>query len=220
MKAKGGHQSASNLDKASGRTRTKSNAATANVLSMASANDKKLSKQGVTKGSASGAHFLNPQQTAAQMQSQTFHVTDSSQYYSNGLQGPHTKTQQAQSKAMGTSSSRNREGSSLSIGNRKNSQSNQKTSLSNLIKQSQGGKQIKNSITSRNQAGIGGHVNSQASKVGHRSVASSGAQYSTLNNISSSKPQLTKAQLGANQNHKIIDEVVLRLSQQQAAAGA
>ena len=30
--------------------------------------------------------------SAKQLQSQTFHVADSSQYYSNGLQGPHTKT--------------------------------------------------------------------------------------------------------------------------------
>ena len=79
--------------------------------------------------------------SAQQLQSQTFHATDSSQYYSNGLQGPHTKTQQSNKPVA--SASRNREGSSVSIGNRKNSNSQQKATLSTYIRQSQGGKTLK-----------------------------------------------------------------------------
>ena len=67
-----------------------------------------------------------------------------------------------------------REGSSVSVGNRKNSSQTgaSKATLSSYIRSSAQGKQLKQSaVGSRNQIGIGGHLNSQISK-GHRSLAS------------------------------------------------
>ena len=110
----------------------------------------------------------------------------------------------------------------MSIGNRKNSQSQQKASLSSYIRQSQGSKQLKSTVASRNQVGmgIGGHLNSQVSKNGqHRTVASSGAQFATMHNFNSNKgPKssnlVAQPMTQTNPTHKIIDEVVYRLQQQ------
>ena len=100
--------------------------------------------------------------------------TDSAQYYSNGLQGPHTKTQQS-NKGGNSSITRNRDGSSASNGSRKvNQLQQQKAILGNYIRTSQNSKQIKQSTGSRNQMGIGGHLNSQVTKQGHRSINSGG----------------------------------------------
>jgi len=77
---------------------------------------------------------------------------------------------------------------------------------------------MKSCIASRNQQGIGGHLNSQVSKQGHRSVASTGNQFATVHNLNSNKGQkgsnLISQQATVNPTHQIIDEVVYRLQQQ------
>ena len=108
----------------------------------------------------------------------------------------------------------------------------QKALLGSYIRTSQNGQQIKKASGSRNQVGIGGHMNSQVSNTkNHRSI-NSGNQMLTVGSASGNytnktvtgltskqqNQQMTQQSHPANNSnsastHKIIDEVVLRLSQ-------
>ena len=85
-------QGSSVINNQSSRTRTKSNA---NGSAVNQTVDKKLVKSTIKQSSVS--QFMNVGQNGSGAnKNQTFVAnTDSSQYYSNGLTGPHTKTMQA-----------------------------------------------------------------------------------------------------------------------------